>query len=61
MAPTARVQSAARRIGTMASWRNPVRCRVRDVVMKRVAGKSIVKDIESELAAALVTVNRTAG
>ena len=52
MVPTAKVQSGARRIGDMASWRNPVRCRIRDVVMKRVAGKSIVKDIESELASA---------
>ena len=55
MAPTAKVQSSARRIGNMASWRDPVRCRIRDVIMKRVAGKSMVKDIESELAGAAGT------
>lgn len=51
MGPTAKIQSGARRIGNMASWRDPVRCRMRDVIMKRVAGKSIVKGIEAEMSA----------
>ena len=45
---TASVQTKARRIGAMASWRDPVRTTVRDELMRRVLGKGIVKQTRAE-------------
>ncbi len=50
--PTAKIQSDARRIGRVSSWRDPVRCRIRDMVFTHIAGRSTRKDIEMELAKA---------
>ena len=45
-----KVQKTARRIGKTASWRNPVACAFRDQLMRRVAGKAIVKQMREEAA-----------
>jgi 2-polyprenyl-6-methoxyphenol hydroxylase-like FAD-dependent oxidoreductase len=43
-------QASARRIGGQMMWANPVAWRVRDVVMKRIAGPQITKETVAELA-----------
>jgi FAD-dependent urate hydroxylase len=48
MPATRKIQTGARRIGKMASWSDPVRCRVRETVMKRLAGPGMVKQMEAE-------------
>jgi FAD-dependent urate hydroxylase len=48
--PTAKVQNSAWKIGKMASWSDPVRCRVRDTVMRRIAGRKLPQEVERELA-----------
>lgn len=47
---TTKAQKAARRIGKLASWRNPVACAVRNELMHRVGGKAIVKQMSAEAA-----------
>jgi FAD-dependent urate hydroxylase len=47
--PTKKVQSTALRSGKIASWTNPVGCRLRDFMVRRVIGPSMIKEIEGEL------------
>ena len=50
--PTARVQTTAWRLGVAASQRNPLICRARDLLMRKVVGKAMVKQFAREFAAA---------
>ncbi|HZO28587.1 MAG TPA: FAD-dependent monooxygenase [Chloroflexota bacterium] len=52
MAPTARVQTTAWRLGVAASQRNPLICRARELLMRKVVGKIMVKQFEREFAEA---------
>jgi FAD-dependent urate hydroxylase len=45
---TAPVQNRAWRIGKLASWKNPVACKVRERMMATVAGKGLKKGMEEE-------------
>jgi FAD-dependent urate hydroxylase len=47
--PTKKVQTTALRSGKIASWTNPAACRLRDLVVRRIIGPSMVKEIEGEL------------
>jgi 2-polyprenyl-6-methoxyphenol hydroxylase-like FAD-dependent oxidoreductase len=47
--PTKKVQTTALRSGKIASWTNPVQCRLRDFVVRRIIGPSMIKEIEGEL------------
>jgi len=49
LGPTRKVQKDSLRSGKIASWKNPVGCRVRDVVIRRIIGPSLIKEIEAEL------------
>lgn len=52
MAPTARVQTTAWRLGVAASQSNPLVCRARELLMRTVVGKIMVKQFAKEFAAA---------
>jgi 2-polyprenyl-6-methoxyphenol hydroxylase-like FAD-dependent oxidoreductase len=52
MAPTARVQTTAWRLGVAASQRHPLVCRARDLLMRKVVGKIMVKQFAKEFEAA---------
>jgi 2-polyprenyl-6-methoxyphenol hydroxylase-like FAD-dependent oxidoreductase len=45
---SASVQTKARRIGKIASWRNPIACTAREQLLRRVMGKAIVKEMAAE-------------
>jgi 2-polyprenyl-6-methoxyphenol hydroxylase-like FAD-dependent oxidoreductase len=51
MEPTAQVQTSAWRIGVTASWRNPLACAARELLMRTVIGKGMAKRYEKEFAA----------
>jgi 2-polyprenyl-6-methoxyphenol hydroxylase-like FAD-dependent oxidoreductase len=51
-APTARVQTTAWRLGVAASQRHPLICGARDLLMRKVVGKIMVKQFAQEFAAA---------
>jgi FAD-dependent urate hydroxylase len=57
----AKVQSTAWRIGKVASWSDPVRSRVREVVMKRITGRALPKQAEAELASAQAASSAAGG
>lgn len=48
MPATAKVQTAARRIGKIASWENEVAWRSRELIMKNIAGPAMVKSWRAE-------------
>ena len=50
-AATRSVQERSRKIGRLASWRNPAAVRLREVLLSTVAGKGQIKGTEREFAA----------
>jgi 2-polyprenyl-6-methoxyphenol hydroxylase-like FAD-dependent oxidoreductase len=47
-APAIRIQKSTRKIGQLANWSNPVLCGVRDLLMKRIISKAMVKEMREE-------------
>ena len=47
---TRKIQTTAWKMGKAASWSDPVRCRIREMVMKRIVGRKMPREVEAELA-----------
>jgi 2-polyprenyl-6-methoxyphenol hydroxylase-like FAD-dependent oxidoreductase len=46
--PAIKIQKSTRKIGELANWSDPVRCAIRELLMKRIISKAMVNEMRNE-------------